>query len=204
MNFKKNFLLALILSLFFTQNLCITSSAINTGGQKIKKTGSRKNVVIDKTSYINLDFWKNYNDDNLNFFIIRALETNYDIKLAGLNSEIYKHYITAQRANELPTAGAGFSPSYIKLQNTTDFNWTYTLPIYVNYEADIFLKNRDKTRLSKKNYEISLLDEQSVYISVASMVGSVYFNIIKLDKIIEYQEQIVNLRKEIYNLFLIR
>lgn len=200
MKLKKVNAILIFLALVFSQNLYLNSCAINENNQKVKKINSKKVETVNKLDYINLDFWKNYGDDNLNYYITRAIETNYDLKVASLNSEIYKNYITAQRAGQMPTVGAGFAPSFLKMPNTSDYNWTYALPIYVNYEADIFLKNRDKTSASKKNYEMSLLDEKSTYISVASVVGSVYFNIIKLDKVIEYQKEIVNLRKEIYNL----
>lgn len=203
MTLKKINVILILLTLVFSQNLYLNSYAISENNQKVKKTNSKKIEPVNKLNYINLDFWKNYNDDNLNFFITRAIEANYDLKVASLNSEIYKNYITAQRANQMPTVGAGFAPSFLKMPNTTDFDWTYALPIYVNYEADIFLKNKDKTKASKKNYEMSLLDEKSACISVASMVGSVYFNIIKLDKVIEYQKEIVDLRKEIYDLMVL-
>lgn len=50
----------------------------------------------------------------------------------------------------------------------------------------------------------SKLDERAAYISIASAVGTTYLNIIKLDKTIELQEQIVNSRQSIYDLMLIR
>ena len=74
----------------------------------------------------------------------------------------------------------------------------------VNYFFDIFLKNHDKTKSAKKNYEASKLDERAAYISVASAVGTTYFNIIKLDKMIELQEEIVTDRQVIYDLMLVR
>ncbi len=70
----------------------------------------------------------------------------------------------------------------------------------INYEADIFLKNRDKTRSVKKLYEGSQLDERAAYISIAAAVGSVYMNLFTLDEVIKYQENIVALRKEIYEI----
>lgn len=47
-------------------------------------------------------------------------------------------------------------------------------------------------------------DERAAYISIASAVGTTYLNIIKLDKMIELQEEIVKDRKTIYNLMLAR
>ena len=72
----------------------------------------------------------------------------------------------------------------------------------MQYEADIFLKNHNKTKAVKKLYEGSKQDERAAYISVASAVGSTYFNIINLDKMIDLQEQIVKIRQEIYDLML--
>ena len=180
------------IALFLSQVCILSAFAIN------EDNGKKKN--FDKIDYINLDFWNNYNDDNLKYYIVRAVEGNYDLKIAAENSEIYKQYINAQRSAELPTVGAGLAPAYGKLPVLNDWGWNFALPLYVNYEADIFLKNHDKTKASKKNYEMSLLDEKSAYISVASMVGSIYFNILKIDSAIELQEEIVQLRKEIYDL----
>lgn len=181
--------------LLFSQTCILSSFAIEEKGNK--KT---KQQEINKVEYINLDFWNNYGDDNLKYYILRAVEGNYDLKMAAENSEIYRQYVSMQRSAEFPTIGAGFSPNYLKMPKTTDYDWVYALPLYVNYEADIFLKNHDKTKISKKNYEMQLLGEKASYISVASMVGTVYFNILKIDSILELQEEIVNLRKEIYDL----
>ena len=74
----------------------------------------------------------------------------------------------------------------------------------VQYEADIFLKNRNKTQSVKKLYEGSKMDERAAYISIASAVGNSYLNIVTLDKIISLQEDIVKIRQEIYDLMLAR
>ena len=58
--------------------------------------------------------------------------------------------------------------------------------------------------MSKKDYEASLQDERAAYIGIASAVGTTYLNIVKLDKMIELQEEIVQDRKVIYELMLAR
>ena len=47
-------------------------------------------------------------------------------------------------------------------------------------------------------------DERAAYISIASAVGTTYLNIVKLDKMIALQEEIVKDRKLIYDLMLLR
>ena len=124
--------------------------------------------------------------------------------MATINVEEYYQNVRLQFANELPSAVGGFGPGVFKAPGMTNTSSAFGLPIIVQYEADIFLKNHNKTKAVKKLYEGSKLDERAAYISVASAVGSTYFNIINLDKMISLQEQIVNIRQEIYNLMLIR
>ncbi|MBR2524899.1 TolC family protein [bacterium] len=155
-----------------------------------------------KYSYVNLDFWKSFNDENLNNYINLAIKNNYDLKIATLNVDEFYQGMKIQFANELPQAGLGFSPAYAKIQGQ-NADWMLSLPMIINYEADIFLKNRDKTKSSKKTYEASKFDERAAYISIASAVGTVYFNIVKLNEMIKNQEQIVNLRKQIYDIMLV-
>ena len=62
------------------------------------------------------------------------------------------------------------------------------------------MKNRDKTKSVKKLYEGAKIDERAAYIAIASAVGTTYLNIVNLDKTIEIQQQIVDIRKNIYDL----
>lgn len=167
--------------------------------KKNKRTGDDYKLV-----YVNLDYWERFNDDLLNGYIQKAVLNNYDLKMATLATEEYYQQVKLQFANELPMAGIGFAPNYVKMPNVSSGDWMFAMPALVNYEFDIFLKNRDKTKSAKKNYEASKFDERAAYISVASAVGTTYFNIIKLDKMIELQEEIVTDRQVIYDLMLVR
>ena len=157
-----------------------------------------------KYEYINYAWWNNYNDEILNGYIDKAIKNNYDLKMATVAVDEYYQAVKIQFANELPTADVGFAPSYVKMPGSTSSDWTFATPAFVNYEVDLFLKNRDKTNASKKEYEASLQDERAAYISIASAVGTTYFNVVKLDKMISLQEEIVKDRKLIYNLMLLR
>lgn len=160
-----------------------------------------------KYAYVNLDFWKSFNDKNLDNYINLAIKNNYDLKMATLNVDEFYQNVKLQLANELPQASVGYMPAVAKLGSlspllSSDTNWSFATPMIINYEADIFLKNRDKTRSAKKLYEASKFDERAAYISIASAVGSVYMNIATLNEVISYQENIVKLRKEIYEIML--
>ncbi len=175
---------------------------------KIKRDAKRaekeaKKVVQakNKLDYINLPWFENFNDENLNRYIIKAILNNKDAQMATIAVDEYYQAARAQMAGELPTVNAGFLPAYTQGDILGAYDgWFFGLPILVNYEADIFLKNHDKTKSSKKLYESSIIDERAAYISVASTVASIYLNIVKLDEVIDIQEEIVELRKEIFEL----
>lgn len=157
-----------------------------------------------KFAYVNMDWWNNFNDDILASYIEKAVLNNYDLKMATLNVDEYYQNMKISFANELPQVTAAGGYGLTKMPGVTNTTGNWGLPMLVSYEADIFLKNRDKTRSAKKLYEGSKLDERAAYIKIASAVGSAYFNIVNLDKIIALQEDIVNHRQEIYDLMLVR
>ena len=155
-----------------------------------------------KVEYVNTDWWADFQDPYLNEYIARALQKNHDMKIATISTNEYYQNYKIQFGAELPQIGAGFSPALVKLPGISDSVGAFALPGIANYEADIFLKNRDKTKSVQKQYEASIIDERAAYIAVASAVGTAYFNVVKADKAIELQEEINSQRQQIYNLML--
>lgn len=200
-------LLASMLSMTIMPALAVTEKSSASPKQfKSMVSKNKKNQKSDdyKFDYVNMNWWSNFNDDLLNSYIEKAILNNYDLKMATINVEEYYQNVKLQFANELPSAVAGFGPGFFKAPGMTNTSSAFGLPVIVQYEADIFLKNHNKTKAVKKLYEGSKLDERAAYISVASAVGSTYFNIVNLDKMISLQEEIVKIRQDIYNLMLAR
>ena len=209
---KKTIISLLLASFILTEVSPVACLAIGNNNT----TKEPKKVSITKThkqraksdefkyEYINYAWWNNFNDPILTGYIDRAIKNNYDLKMATIAVDEYYQAMKIQFANELPTAGVGFGPGYSKMPYSTSSDWGFAMPAFASYEVDLFLKNHDKTNASKKEYEASLQDERSAYIAIASAVGTTYFNIVKLDKMITLQEDIVKDRKTIYNLMLAR
>jgi len=208
----KKSIATLLLASFILTNIS-PAACLAIGNKDIKEP---KKVSITKThkqraksdvfkyEYINYDWWKNFNDDILNGYIDTAIKNNYDLKMATIAVDEYYQAVKIQFANELPSANLGAGAGYSKMPYSSSSDWGFSVPAFASYELDLFLKNRDKTKASKKDYEASLQDERAAYISIASAVGTTYFNIVKLDKMIALQEEIVQDRKTIYDLMLAR
>ncbi|MBP3820841.1 TolC family protein [bacterium] len=190
-----------------TSVFAITNKKNSTETKKVsvsKTQKMRQKSDEFKYEHINYNWWDNFNDPILKGYIDQAIKNNYNLKMATIAVDEYYQAVRIQFADQLPVAAAGFSPAFVKNPGFTKAHWNFATPAIVNYEADIFLKNYDKTKAAKKEYEQSLQDERAVYISIASAVGTSYLNIVKLDKMIELQEEIVKDRKDIYDLMLLR
>ena len=166
---------------------------------KINKTKTEKvKQTQNKFDYINLSWWQGFNDEYLNSYIVKAIENNKDLKMATLTIDEFYQNVVAKRAGQLPQVITGFLPGYADTGlGPAD---TYAFPLLMSYELDIYGKNSNKTDSARKLWESSILDERSAYISIASAVGATYLNIVKLDAMIDLQEDIVKLRKEIFEM----
>ena len=184
---KKSIITLLLASFILTEISPLACSAIGN-----KNSNEPKKVSISKShkqrqksdefkyEYINYNWWSNFNDDILNGYIDKAIKNNYDLKMATIAVDEYYQAVKIQFANELPTAGVGFGPGYSKMSYSTSSEWGFAMPAFASYELDLFLKNHDKTNAAKKEYEQSLQDERAAYISIASAVGTTYFNVVKV------------------------
>ncbi len=172
-------------------------------GWSLFKKKNKEDKFRAKVEYINTDWWASFQDPYLNEYIALALNKNHDMKIATISTEEYYQNYRVQFGAELPQIGVGFSPALVKMPGTSDSVGAFSLPGIASYEADIFLKNRDKTKSVQKQYEASTMDERAAYISVASAVGTVYFNIVRMDKTIELQKEINKQRQEIYDLMVL-
>lgn len=188
-NFKLLFLALLIL-------LCSISTVYS---KDLQKEDYRLN-------YVNIDWWKQYNDENLVNIMIKVYENNQDLKIATIKSKQADQAVKEAFANELPYLGFSGNIGREMPSATTrfgnlvipDYSQTrFLLPLTMTYEVDIWGENRLKTKSIEKQRDIIKQSERASYITLTSEVASNYFNLIKLDKLIKNQEKLVNLQKKI-------
>lgn len=156
--------------------------------------------AIDR-SELNLDFFSRFNDEYLTCYINQAFENNHDLKQAALKVEEYRQQVKYSFSHELPSLGVNANYLGIKVPKLDNFELqqnAFILPFMANYEADLLLKNRDKTKSTKKAYEAEKYQEKAVYIALLSDTASCYTNILRYDSMIESQEKNVNLASQIF------
>ena len=161
------------------------------------------------SGFPNIEWWSRFNDPILTEYVVKTAGENYDIKINALKVLEARENVKEGFANQLPTIefnstaqrdkfsgsipwAGSFFPSYY----TTNIR----LPLTVNYEVDIWGKNRDYTKKLKKEYEALKYDEKAAFISLTVLTATTYFNILSLDKQIKIEEELLNIRKEILDL----
>lgn len=195
--------------------LAITFGILSTNLMPVYAIHDKRIIQSQVSEYkftdVNLDWWKNYNDELLEGYIVKAINQNNDLKIATLKVEEARQNVKLQFSKELPNVSIGVSDFQAKMPDdlgtmmgaSRSENF-FGFPVMANYELDLFLKNHDKTKSAKRYYESSKYNEKAAYIAIASQVGATYFNIVKVDKLIEIQNEIIAVRKQIYELMKVR
>jgi len=189
---KKFFILALIL--------------ISTISPSLARS---ENPEPETIQYLNLDWWKKFNDENLVNNLITVYQNNYDLKNAELKVKENEKLVKMQFASELPQAGfTGDLNRDLRaprqqfgsmvIPNYSQYN--YYLPLTVGYEIDIWGTNRLKTKSVKEQLEIVKQAQRAAYISLTSDFAADYFNLIKADKLLELQNELISVQEKILSM----
>lgn len=183
--------------------ILIISSLLTANTVSLAKNNQTETNTFE---YINIPFWNKYNDEILIGHLETLYKNNFDIKIAAYQIEESDKIIKLALSNELPHIaldgyiGRTLTSSDerfgdIKIPDYSQYH--YLLPLTLNYEADIFGKNRLRTKSMKKQFEMQKEDERSIYISLTSNFAINYYNLIKTDKIIELQEKLIQTQEQL-------
>lgn len=156
--------------------------------------------------YMNMEWWARFGDENLSQNLLTLYEKNYDLKNTALKIKENEQIVKMQFANELPGVylsgelsrnlraprqqfGAMHIPSFSQ--------YNYNIPITATYEVDIWGKNRLQTKSKKEQLEIIKQAERATYIALSGDFAADYFNLIKADKLIELQDELIKTQENI-------
>lgn len=163
--------------------------------------------------YLNLKFWQKFNDQLLVDNLVKVYENNNDLKAAVLKVNEAQRIVKMSFANELPHIGFEgyvgqiFNSSDqifgdVKIPDYTEAH--FLLPLTMNYEIDIWGQNHLRTKAKKKQLEMVEQDEKAAYIYISSVFAVDYYNLIRTDKLIEYQNELIALQKQIIDAYKIK
>ena len=169
----------------------------------------------NRLDYMNMDWWKNYNDEVLIYHFQTLYENNHDLRIAALKTKQAEENIRLAGANQLPQLGFDGSVSRVFRGPRTQFGSVVIpkyiqneifLPLNASYEIDIWGQNYLNRKSAKKQAEIAKQQERAAYIYITSSFAADYYNLIKMDelernllKIIDLEKNIVSMTEKKYN-----
>lgn len=169
---------------------------------------------VNRLDYLNLDWWKNYNDEILINHLQTLYNNNHDIRIAELKSKQSEENVRLAGANQLPQAGFDWEFSRVMRGPQTEFGSVViprysqnqlVMPLSASYEIDIWGENYLNRKSAKKQKEIAYQQERATYIHITSNFVADYYNLIKtveleknLQEIIDIQSEIVRMTEKKY------
>lgn len=152
----------------------VNDATVSQYAEAVKQTPDSANLG-------NLTWQEVFTDPLLADLINRALLNNKDLANAKLNIDIAHAQLLGARLSYLPSVA--FAPSASRSSNGlthTWSEWTYQLPLAVNWEIDIFGKLLNSKRGAQASYEQAQAYEQAVRSQIISGVAQTYYTIAAL------------------------
>lgn len=145
----------------------------------IKDYVASAQMPVDSTQLGNLSWRQVFKDPFLRSYIDRALENNKDLNNARLNVEVAQAQLLGAKLSYFPSLAFtpnGGSASY----GGSHMDWSYTLPLALNWEIDAFGKILNRKRGAEMSVEMAKDYEQATRSQIIASVANVYYNIVAL------------------------
>ncbi|EAB5261397.1 multidrug efflux transporter outer membrane subunit CmeC [Campylobacter jejuni] len=162
----------------------------------------------ENNSSITKNWWKDFDDENLNKVVDLALKNNNDLKLAFIHMEQAAAQLGIDFSSLLPKFDGSASGSRAKTAINAPSNRTgevsygndFKMGLNLSYEIDIWGKYRDTYRASKSGFKASEYDYEAARLSVISNTVQTYFNLVNAYENENALKKAYESAKEIYRI----
>ncbi len=162
----------------------------------------------ENNSSITKNWWKDFDDENLNKVVDLALKNNNDLKLAFIHMEQAAAQLGIDFSSLLPKFDGSASGSRVKTAINAPSNRTgevsygndFKMGLNLSYEIDLWGKYRDTYRASKSGFKASEYDYEAARLSVISNTVQTYFNLVNAYENENTLKEAYKSAKEIYRI----
>ena len=149
----------------------------------------------ESEAFGNLDWHTVFTDPMLSDLIERALANNKDLRNAKLNVDIAHAQLKGARLSYLPSVALAPNANRSFMMSQWG-DWSYTLPLAVNWEVDIFGKLRNARRSAETAQQQAEAYEQAVRSQIIAGVAQCYYSIAALQSQLELSRETAVLWKQ--------
>jgi outer membrane protein, multidrug efflux system len=149
-------------------------------------------------------WWEVFRDQELQWLILRALQANYDVRIAAVRVLQSRARLTITRADQFPTISAGATAGRQRQGEQLFGGLTvppfefdvFQLSAMLSWELDFWGKFRRATESARADLLGSEWARRAVTISVISAVAGAYFQLRELDLELEIARRTLATREE--------
>ena len=137
-----------------------------------------------------LDWWKAYNNDELNYLTSFALKNNPDMLKAAVKIQKQLANLNLSESDLFPTlTGSLGASSKKKLNDGKKSTQTFSGELALNYEIDLYGKIADARDAQEFELNATVADAESARLSVVNSVVDLYFNLLYLRDTIDLTQK---------------
>lgn len=148
-----------------------------------------------------LDWWKAYNNDELNYLTNFALKNNPDMLKAAVKIQKQLATLNLSESDLFPTmTGSLGSSSKKKLNDGKKSTQNFSGELALNYEIDLYGKIADARDAQEFELNATVADAESARLTVVNSVVDLYFNLLYLQNTIELTRKNISTYSDLLNI----
>ncbi|MDE5796782.1 MAG: TolC family protein, partial [Muribaculaceae bacterium] len=157
--------------------------------------GSALRAEVDSTALPYLSWRDVFTDPKLQDLISLALANNTDLENARLNIDIARAQLKGAKLSYFPSLA--ISPNVgTSSYGGSHMNWSYTIPVALNWEIDAFGKILNRKRGAKVSVEQAEAYRQAVQSQIVCGVASTYYTLVWLNQQLDLTRRTADIWKE--------
>jgi NodT family efflux transporter outer membrane factor (OMF) lipoprotein len=155
------------------------------------------NTEADSAAFGNLVWQQVFTDPVLADLIQRALDNNVNLDNARLNVEVAKANVLGAKLSYLPAVALNFNGAGSKYKiDGASMSWTYTLPMAISWEVDVFGKTLNRKRAAEAALTLQEDYQQAVRSQIIGGVASCYYTIAVLESQLNLSRETATIWKQ--------
>lgn len=182
---KRNTFLSFLLATSILSGCAATTKSVPSLESELNYTQE-----VREKFQADLDWWKAYNNDELNYLTSFALKNNPDMLKAAVKIQKQLANLNLSESDLFPTlTGSLGASSQKKLNDGKKSTQTFSGELALNYEIDLYGKIADARDAQEFELNATVADAESARLSVVNSVVDLYFNLLYLRDTIELTQK---------------
>jgi multidrug efflux system outer membrane protein len=183
------YIMAVVVSVMLTGCGIYKKYEMPVENRYVNELAQAEQQTVDSLSLPYLGWEQVFTDPILQGYIRKALEQNTDIDNAVLNVKMAQAQLQGAKLSYFPAVALSPNGGAAKYGSGNMDTWTYTIPLSVQWEIDVFGKILNRKRGAKVSLEQMEEYQAATRSQVISAVANVYYSLVLLHQQLDLTER---------------